>query len=206
MDPTTAIAWVSAGSGLVGALIGAAAALGGKWVDAHHVRKAEKRRQAEDLLARFWEAADRYWRTSKSLRDTIEDIQAARGARHPVDELHARRKSLLAEVSTAEVDARFLLARMRLNGWPIAVTAGSFLAASRFEVLVDPVSVHQMRETALAEFEEEARRLTGASDLRHEVRRRLSPTYRRWKYGRLWFVRWRPRLRRRPRDAEGNGT
>ncbi|MBG6095959.1 hypothetical protein [Nocardioides luteus] len=190
MDPTTAIAWVSAGSGLVGALIGAGSALGGKWVDAHHARKAEKRREANDLLARFWEAADRYWRTSKSLRDIVEDLQASRQAGHPTDDLNVSRERAIAEMNSAQLDARFLLAKMRLNGWPIARTAESLLVASQFKVLVDPASVHRMHTAALRAFEKEARAMTGAKDPDRQDRRLFPRTRRAWQRISFDYLLW----------------
>ncbi|MEU4449885.1 hypothetical protein AB0F44_01075 [Nocardioides sp. NPDC023903] len=137
MDP----AWISAGSGLVGAFVGACAALSGKWIDARHARKAEQRRQTDELLVRFWEIADRMWRLSEEGHFTIRTIdnlpvgEPAMPGAPPVSEedhsvLAQQVRDAYRAVREAEIEAGVLLGRMRLLSLPIAEYAVALRDAS----------------------------------------------------------------------------
>lgn len=147
------------GAGLLGAFIGASAALGGKWIDARHARKAEKRRQTDELLAKFWEATDRLWRASMSLWQTIQDIQANRQTRDPIDELEVRRLREIQEKQDARIEARFLLARMRLLKLDVVTAAEALVKASEFMLIKDLKKLEDARQAALDTFEAKAAKL-----------------------------------------------
>lgn len=153
-------AWISAGSGLLGALVGAGTALAAKFVDTRHERAMESRRQVEDVLMRFWEAIDRGWRTHEATVYTIGEMQIAQEAGNPIEDLEARRQSQLREVAEAGQEARFLAARMRFLGWPIADTADALRIATGW-VDLDSRELLLKRDAALAKFQTEATKAIG---------------------------------------------
>lgn len=162
-------AWISAGSGLVGALVGASAALGGKWIDARHARRAEQRRQAADLLARFWEVTDRMWRLNAEADHLVQLDGAYPVGEHPdpsqpsaSEEVHAdwKRRAVEARqgVEEANNEAGVLLGRMRLMSLPIAEQAEALrFASSRHDYFSTAAATE--RTQALHAYEEAASRL-----------------------------------------------
>ncbi|MGY0386324.1 hypothetical protein ACWZJV_05075 [Nocardioides sp. WG-D5] len=166
MDP----AWISAGSGLVGALVGASAALGGKWIDARHARKAEQRRQVDELLARFWEVTDRMWnhaRDAYSHSLSIQQLPVGTPAFDPEEappvseEDHADWRRQRSEAhwlwGEANAEAGFLLGRMRLLKLSIAEAADTLRSTS---ALYDGKrESFGARDRALTAYEEAASRL-----------------------------------------------
>lgn len=110
----------------------------------------------EDLLARFWEATDRFWRTSEALRWTIYGIQSERQAEKSIEALESRRREEIAQTNEAELEAKFLLARMRLLGWPITEAAQALLTASHFTSIDHTMQLKEARTAALGSFEKHA--------------------------------------------------
>lgn len=155
MDP----ALISGGAGLAGALIGASAALGGKWIDVRHARKTERRRQTEDLIAKFWEATNRLFQASKDLRFTIEEIQASRDAKASVDHLNAQRIRELEARKQAVTEVGLLHARMRLNQLGVAESAMKLIQASGYADSQHHDEIVDRRLKALGEFETQAAKL-----------------------------------------------
>ena len=159
---TVDTAWISAGSGLVGALVGASAALGGKWIDAHHARKGEKRRQTGELLAQFLEVTDRMWRLNEEADDISRDMgQFPVGEwRHPdveesevTDSEHLDRRRQLRETyqraREANAEAGVLLGRMQLLALSVANSAEDLRQASSFYSHRNEPEVTTTRKKAL---------------------------------------------------------
>lgn len=169
---TVETAWISATSSLIGALIGASAALGGKWFDDHRSRKAEQRQRGTDLILQFWEVTDRMWRFS---HETVEleqqidggpDAESADPEEEPESEIWrarraARSRPRLTEARNgweeASAEAGRLLAHMRLLNLPFADEASELrLASARF----DGGKSIEKRKEAVAAYEEAARSMT----------------------------------------------
>lgn len=152
--------------GLVGALLGASAALVGKWIDGHYARKAERRQRAGDLLAQFWEVTDRMWRLCRRA------AELEHWTTHPVDEspapdepsvseatiadFHAQLAGVRSRLEEANIEAGGLLGRMRLLNLPTAEAAKALRVGSAH---FDGAKSIKKREQALAAYEEAASRL-----------------------------------------------
>lgn len=160
MDP----ALISGGAGLLGAFLGASAALGGKLIDVRHARKAEQRRQTDELLASFWGATARLWYASIDLIATIQELQA-KPSMALLDELKTRRLRETQRIDEARTEAHFLLARMRLLRLGVVAAAEDLLEASVPRVSdsypreVDLVDMGKVRKAARNAFETKAAEL-----------------------------------------------
>lgn len=152
-------------AGLVGALIGALAALGAQWLANMHERQAERRRQLVDLLSKHWDVCDQLWRVSMSARYTIEEMQAARQAGHSelIPELDERRRRELGESAARDSEAGFLIAQMRLLKLPVAEKAAELRKSSRFVSIKNSAHLHDAREQALTAYEGAASDLLATS-------------------------------------------
>jgi hypothetical protein len=147
-------------AGLGGALIGASAAIGGQWLDHRHQRRADRRRELVDLVARFWDSTDRLWTAERSLTYTIQDRIASREAGHMdrLQELDEKRLREIADKTEADSEARFLLAQLRLL-YPSVVDAASRLRdASANFAFEDRAELDAQRQAALVAYEQAARR------------------------------------------------
>lgn len=98
-------------AGLGGALIGATATVVGQMLANRHAREADRRRELVDLVARFWGAADRLWRTTEGLNVTVVSlVNAEQSAHHEAAQLfEPRRQTGLAEQHAADTEALFLI-------------------------------------------------------------------------------------------------
>lgn len=162
VEPTWIGSAITASAGMVGALVGAGAALGGKWIDAHHARKAEKHRQTGELLAQFLEVTDRMWRLYQEADDITRDMaQFPVGEwRHPdidesevTDAEHVDRQRQRSEAyrgaREANVEAGVLLGRMQLLGLSVASSAEELRQASSYYSHRDEPEVTAKRTEAL---------------------------------------------------------
>ncbi|MFE6508322.1 hypothetical protein ACFVDI_14220 [Nocardioides sp. NPDC057767] len=165
-------AWISAASGFVGALVGAGAALGGKWLDAYFARKAERRRRAAELLEQFWEVTERMWRLGMEADELDHWIDG-----NPVGETrfpdeppvseqdHAvwRREASERRLGWTEAnrEAGILLGRMRLLNLPITEEAKALRAASVRSYGREKNPLVKRKE-ALETFEKAAQRFMGS--------------------------------------------
>lgn len=142
-----------------------------------HADERDRRAVHRELLAQFWEAADRMWRHSENYELLREGVNSQRNypglvgtvrtpsglvdvrspaeqARHEqltrmVEERDAHRQALVE----ADSEAGVLVGRMRLLGLSIVPEAEELRTASRF-VSTDKGEVHYARhDAALAAFE-----------------------------------------------------
>jgi len=94
-----------------------------------------------------------------SLWQTIQDIQANRQTRDPIDELEVRRLREIQEKQDARIEARFLLARMRLLKLDVVTAAEALVKASEFMLIKDLKKLEDARQAALDTFEAKAAKL-----------------------------------------------
>lgn len=164
---------ISGVTGLLGALIGAGAALFSKRMDAAHAREAERRRQIDELLAKFLEVTDRLWRLIQDVEDVRVDIgQYPLGAwRDPEEEdsevsstEHLNRLRRLSEANDgaqeADVEAGVLLGRMQLMGLSVASSAEDLRQASSYYSYSGEPELTGKRKKVLAAYMEAASPLT----------------------------------------------
>lgn len=136
-------------AGLGGALIGATAAVGGQMLANRHARRADRRREAVELVAQFWAVAEQLWATTESLDYTIVD-------------LIQKRLELIADRKAAYAQARFLIAQMRLLYPSVAKPAEALMEASSNSDHKRQEEQREARRSALYMYEIAAGRLLAA--------------------------------------------
>jgi hypothetical protein len=148
-------------AGLGGALIGASAAVGGQMLANRHAREADRRREKVDLVAKFWDAADRLWRTSQALDITIMSLMNAEQSTNmdAVRLYEERRQESLADQHAAETEALFLIAQMRLLHPQVAGSAQALCEASNTFDHHHRDEMRAARQAALEAYEGDAKRL-----------------------------------------------
>ena len=187
-------------SGLLGAAIGASAALGAQAMNNAHQRDTERQREVSDLLAQFWEAADRMWRHSgeyESLRRSaslaeaivrgtvviqplvdIPETREQRERREGYESAVRHRDEARAAYVAADAEAGVLIGRMRLRAVAVTPEAIELRQCSRYVDERKSHVLHQRHDAALDAYESRAR------DVIQGVTR-----------PRIWWQVWRPRLR-----------
>jgi hypothetical protein len=148
-------------AGFGGALIGAGAAMGAQWLANLHGRREDRRRELVELVARFWDAADRRWRSSESLEYTILSLMNAEQSKNvEVARIYEeRRQEGLANQHAAETEGLFLVAQMRLLHPAVADPAKELLAASSTFNHQQRDELRAARQAALEAYELAATRL-----------------------------------------------
>jgi hypothetical protein len=145
-------------AGLIGALIGATAALAGQWLTVRHQRRAQRRRELIDLVAKFWDSADRLWRASEGLDTTVFSLLNVDKRNNPdaARVYQERRIQQLADKHAAETEGRFLIAQMRLLYPKIAAEATALCDASLHFEQGRGDELRAARQAALERYEQAA--------------------------------------------------
>jgi hypothetical protein len=145
---------------LLGALIGAGAAIGAQTLSQRSSMKSAQRKERVDLVANLWSACDRLWRATCSLNFTIYELSASRqaGFRDLLADLDERRLSEIAEKRSAETDAAFVTAQMRFLQPSLAPAAEMLRSASTRHKAEEHGRYEADRQAALDVFEDVARR------------------------------------------------
>jgi hypothetical protein len=146
---------------LLGALIGAGAALGAQALSNRSEKETVLRGEKVQLVSQLWSACDRLWRVTRALNYTIYDLVASRSAGHHerLPALNERRLTEIAEKHSAETDASFLTAQLRLLYPSIADEAATLLDASARHDVKAHRTYEDKRQVALEAFETAARKL-----------------------------------------------
>lgn len=144
-------------AGLGGALIGGLAAVTGQVLANRHANEAERRRELVNLVARFWNAADRLWFAGSGLKTAQALYQMAVQDENQKSAFDTSKliDSGLADYRAAASEARFLNAQLRLLHTSVAAAAEALFQAS------DKFDVHKeaARQAALETYEAAARKL-----------------------------------------------
>lgn len=146
---------------LLGALIGAGAAIGAQALSHRSSKEFAQRKEMVDLVVSLWSACDRLWRATCSLDYTIYDLMASRQAGHQdrVADLDVRRQSEIAERDRAATDAAFLTAQLRLLHPSLAPAAEALRSASTRHKIEEHIKYEADRQVALEAFEAATRTL-----------------------------------------------
>lgn len=146
---------------LLGALIGAGAAIGAQTLSHRSSKEFAQRKERVDLVVNLWSACDRLWRATCSLDYTIYDLMASRQAGHRdhLADLDDRRLSEIAEKHRAETDAAFLKAQLRLLHPSLAPAAEALRSASTKHKVEEHARYEADRQAALEAFEVATRML-----------------------------------------------
>jgi hypothetical protein len=146
---------------LLGALIGAGAALGAQTLSNRSSKEFAQRKERVDLVVHLWSACDCLWRATCSLDYTVYELMASQRAGHrdQLADLDDRRLSDIAQKHRAETDAAFLTAQLRLLHPSLAPAAETLRIASTRHKVEEHGKYEADRQAALEAFEVATRML-----------------------------------------------
>lgn len=144
--------------GLMGAVIGGAAAIVAALMEALNARKRDAERSLTLALIDSWAAADHLWASAQKLgwfrAQLKHEIEATGGP--PESDTDERRNPLVLDLEASQAACRRARVRLRILGADVETVKAfdELVASSEHFDPDDATKINQSRASALAEFEE----------------------------------------------------